>query len=139
MSQQLEPGCPSMLLLQYNWFLYDQDNDTAVKLQHLISAPKSLTFGVGEYQLRDFLCHRGKSCYSGQDNAVIRCAVTRNYYITNNEDPIELLSQEEAMGCGHHAYILLFEKQTADQDGLLNALLGDALHQLRSAGLQVNY
>ena len=69
---------------------------------------------------------------------MVRCAVTGNYYLTNNEDPITLLTQEEAMGCGHHAYILLCEKQTADQGGLLDDLLG-TLHQLRSAGLQVNY
>ena len=138
-SQRREPDCPSVLILQYIRFLYDQDNDTAVKLQHPISAPESLTFGGGEYQLRGFLCHRGESCYSGHYNAVVRCAVTGNYYLTNNEDPIMLLSQEEAMGCAHHAYILLYEKQTADQDGLLDALLWDALHQLRSAGNQVKY
>ena len=43
------------------------------------------------------------------------------------------------MGCATQAYILLYEKQTADQDGLLDALLGDALHQLRIAGRQVKY
>ena len=137
-SQQWEPDCLSVLLLHYIWFLY-QDNDTAVKLQHPISGPESLTFGGEEYQLRGFLCHRGESCYSGHYNTVVRCAVTGNYYLTNNKDPSELISQEAAMGCAHHVYILLYEKQTADQDGLLNAILGDALHQLRSAGRQVKY
>ena len=138
-SQRREPDCPPVLLLQYIRFLYDQDNDTAFKLGYPITAPESLTFGGEEYQLRGFLCHRGESCYSGHYNAVVRCAVTGHYYLTNNEDPIELISQEDAMDCALHAYILLYEKQTPDQDGLLDALLGDALQQLRRAGRQVKY
>ena len=67
---------------------------------------------------------------------MVRCAMKGNYYITDNEDPVKLLTQEEAMGCAHHAYILLYKKQTADQDGLLP---WDALHQLRSASRQVKY
>ena len=31
-------------------------------------------------------------------------------YITNYEDPKELFSHEDAMGCAHHAYILLYDK-----------------------------
>ena len=34
-----------MLLLQYNWFRYDQDKSTAVKVTHSIESKESLTFG----------------------------------------------------------------------------------------------
>ena len=48
--------------------------------------------------------------------------------------PIKLISQEDDSDCALDAYIMLYKKQISDQHGLLNALLGDALQQLRSGG-----
>ena len=64
-----------------------------------------------------------------------RVLVTLDY----NADPIDLINQEDALDCALHTYILLYKKQMSDQHGLLNALLGDALQQLGSAGRQVKY
>ena len=135
--QRREPEGPEVLLLQYNRFDFDRVKKTAIKLDQSIQALESLIFGGGLYRLRGFLCHSGVSCHSGHYFAVVRCARSGDFFLANNDDPIEAIGKEDAAALATKAYILLYEKHTEDQQGLLDALLGDALHQLSMAERQV--
>ena len=135
--QRREPSCPAVLILQYNRFFYDQEESTAVKLSHPIQSQESLTFSGEDYKLRGFLCHTGDSCYSGHYFAVVRCAVSGDYFLANDNDPIVPFSQEEAQAVRLYAYILLYEKQTSEHHDQLFARLREALQHLRRAGQEV--
>ena len=104
--QRRELGCAAMLLLQYNWFRYDQDKSTAVKVNHLIKSKESLTFNGKDYFP---LAHCRLLLQLG------------DYCLVNNQDPIESRSQEDALAMRIYAYILLYEKETTEQHSLLYA------------------
>ena len=63
--QRREPECPPVLILQYVRFVFDKKKKTAVKLDHDIEAPETLSFGGSDYQMRGFIGHRGETCDSG--------------------------------------------------------------------------